>query len=61
MLFRSKRRKNIVTIWTDKNGNGEIIILKIGKYGKRQKFDVNDIGTEQFSSDLFTTYKKTQE
>ncbi|HHX61741.1 MAG TPA: hypothetical protein GX707_13700 [Epulopiscium sp.] len=54
------RRKNIVTIWPNAHGGGDIRIVGIGKYEQRRCFDKNDIGTSVFQGDLLMAYKKTQ-
>lgn len=59
--YPNKNRKNIITIWANKQGSGDIRLVGIGKYSERDKFDINDLGTEEFASDLLTAYRKTQE
>ena len=61
VIYPSKSRKNIITIWANKQDSGEIRLVDIGKYGKRRKFDIDDIRTKGFSLDLLAAYRKTQE
>lgn len=56
----SGRRKNIVTIWPNLRGGGDIRIVGIGKYEQRCWFDFSDIGTDTFQEDLYMAYCKTQ-
>lgn len=54
------RRKNIVTIWPNDQGGGDIRIVGIGKYEKRRCFEQSDIGTNTLRVDLRMAYSKTQ-
>lgn len=54
------RRKNIVTIWPNYQGGGDIRIVGIGKYEKRRCFDQSDIGTNMLRADLLLAYSKTE-
>ncbi|WP_065077978.1 hypothetical protein [Clostridium ragsdalei] len=54
------RRKNIVTVWPNYQGGGDIRIVGIGKYEKRRCFDQSDIGTNMLRGDLHMSYSKTQ-
>jgi len=58
--FPRGRRKNIVTIWPNKQGGGDIRIVGIGKYAERRRFDQNDIGTSMLKEDLRLAYMNTQ-
>lgn len=55
------RRKNIVTVWPNYQGRGDIRIVGIGKYEKRRCFDQSDIGTNTFRADLRKAYRITQQ
>ncbi len=59
-LFPRGQRKNIVTIWSNKQGGGDIRIVSIGKYEKRRRFDQADIGTNAFRADLRMAYNSIQ-
>lgn len=54
------RRKNIVTMWPNKQGGGDIRIVSIGKYENRRCFDYSDLGTSAFREDLLRAYRYTQ-
>ena len=59
-IFPRRRRKNIVTIWPNKTGGGDIRIVGIGKYESRRRFDKSDMGTNTFREDLRKAYISTQ-
>ncbi|SHJ41446.1 hypothetical protein [Lutispora thermophila] len=54
------RRKNIVTVWPNKQGGGDIRIVGIGKYENRRRFDQSDIGANALKEDLRKAYRNTQ-
>ena len=54
------RRKNIITVWPNYQGGGDVRIVGIGKYEKRRCFDQSDIGTNTLRADLRMAYSITQ-
>jgi hypothetical protein len=58
--FPSGRRKNIVTVWPNQQGSGDIRIVGIGKYSEQRGFDWVDIETNVFRADLREAYNRTQ-
>lgn len=59
-LSHRGRRKNIITVWPNYQGGGDIRIVGIGKYEKRRCFDKSGIGTNEFRADLRKAYRLTQ-
>lgn len=59
-IFPHGRRKNIVTIWPNNQGGGDIRIVGIGKYDQRRRFDQSDVGANAFREDLRKAYNSTQ-
>lgn len=59
-IFPRGQRKNIVTIWPNYQGGGDLRIVGIGKYEKRRRFDQSDIGTKTLRADLCMAYNNTQ-
>lgn len=59
-IFSRGIPKNIVTIWPNKQGGGDIRIVSIGKYENRRRFEQSDIGTNTLKQDLRKAYARTQ-